>query len=69
MSVAELMAWLSRQNPESPITIMGISESGDSVQEADIVLGTGQGPTDDIDDVIISWAHPPEWEARYELRS
>jgi hypothetical protein len=68
MIVAELIEWLSRHDPKSPVCIMGISSSGDSVQEWDINLGTGQGPSDDLDEVIISWVHTPEAEARYEER-
>jgi hypothetical protein len=68
MIVAELMEWLPHQDLMSPVCIMGISTSGDSVQEWDINLGTGQGPTDDLDEVIISWVHTPEAEARYEER-
>ncbi|MFC4150101.1 hypothetical protein ACFO0M_27930 [Micromonospora mangrovi] len=68
MIVAELQEWLSQQNPRSPVSIMGIADCGASVQEWDIDLGTGQGPSDDVDGVIISWVHSPEAEARYETR-
>lgn len=68
MIVAELMEWLSRQDPRSPVSIMGISKSGDSVMESDVNLGTGQGPSDDVDEVLISWTHTPEAEALYEQR-
>jgi hypothetical protein len=68
MIVTELVEWLSHQDPSSPICIMGISSDGESVQERDINLGTGQGPSDDLDEVIISWVHTPEAEARYEER-
>jgi hypothetical protein len=39
------------------------------VQEWDINLGTGQGPSDEIDGVIISWVPTPEVEALYGERS
>jgi hypothetical protein len=68
MIVAQLMEWLSGQDPRSPVRIMGISSSGDSVMESDVNLGTGQGPSDDVDAVLISWTHTPEAEARYEQR-
>ncbi|GLW35733.1 hypothetical protein [Actinoplanes regularis] len=68
MTVAELMEWLSRQDPRSPVRIMGISEFGDSVMESDVTVGTGQGPSDDVDEVLISWTHTPEAEALYEER-
>ncbi|MGK5684210.1 hypothetical protein [Actinoplanes sp. URMC 104] len=68
MLVAELLEWLSHQDPRSPVCIMGISGSGDPVREPDIVLGTGQGPTDDVDEVILSWTPAAEAEIRYELR-
>jgi hypothetical protein len=47
---------------------MGISASGESVMEWNINLGTGQGPSDDLDEVILSWVHTPEAEALYEQR-
>ncbi|WP_157745031.1 hypothetical protein [Micromonospora coxensis] len=68
MIVAELQEWLSQQNPRSPVCVMGIADCGASVQEWGINLGTGQGPSDDVDEVIISWAHSPEAEARYETQ-
>ena len=68
MIVAELMELLSRQDPRSPVRIMGISKSGDSVMESDVNLGTGQGPSDDVDEVLISWTHTPEAEVLYEQR-
>lgn len=48
--------------------VLGISKSGESVQEWDVNLGTGQGPSDEVDAVIISWEHSVEAEARYEER-
>ena len=66
MTVAELQAFLSQQHPNSPIRIMGISPSGESVMETNINLGTGQGPSDDLGGVILSWVHTPEAEALYE---
>lgn len=48
--------------------IMGISRSGDSVMESDVSLGTGQGPSDDVDEVVISWVHTPQAEDLYEKR-
>jgi hypothetical protein len=69
MIVAELLEWLSQQNPQSPVCVMGITESGYSVQEYEINLGTGQGPSDDVDEVIISWVHSVEAEALYEQRN
>lgn len=62
------MEWLSRQDPRSPVRIIGISKPGDSVMESDVNLGTGQGPSDDVDEVLISWTHAPEAEALYEQR-
>jgi hypothetical protein len=67
MNVAELRAWLLQQNPNSPVRVMGISPTGESVSEQNIRLGIGQGPTDDLDEVIISWEHTPEAETFYEL--
>ena len=52
----------------APVCIMGISAAGESVQEWDINLGTSQGPSDDLDEVIISSVHTSEAEARYEER-
>jgi hypothetical protein len=52
----------------SPVCIMGISTTGDSVQQGDINLGTGQSPSDDLDEVIISWVNTPEDDARYKER-
>lgn len=66
--VSELMEWLSRQDPRSPVRIMGISRSGDSVMESEVNLGTGQGPSEDVDEVLISWVHTPQAEALYEQR-
>jgi hypothetical protein len=66
MIVAELMEWLSQQDSNSPVCIMGISQLGESVQEYEVDLTTGQGPSDDIDEVIISWIHTPEAEALWE---
>lgn len=68
MIVEELQEWLSQQNPHSPVCIMGIADCGASVQEWDINLGTGQGPSDDVDEVVISWGHTPEAEACYETQ-
>ena len=68
MTVAELMEWLSLQNPRSPVRIMGISESGEPVMESDVTVSTGQGPSDHVDEVLISWTHAPEAEALYERR-
>jgi hypothetical protein len=68
MIVAELCAWLAQQDPNSPISIMGITRSGESVMEVNVNLGTGQGPSDDLDEVIISWVPTPEAEALYEQR-
>ncbi|MFD0782772.1 hypothetical protein ACFQZ8_02350 [Micromonospora azadirachtae] len=68
MIVAELQEWLAKQNPQSPVCIMGIADCGASVQKWDINLGTGQGPSDDIDEVVISWVHTTEAEARYETQ-
>jgi hypothetical protein len=53
---------------DPPVYILGISEGGDWVHECDINIGTGQGPSDEVDAVIISWMHSPEAEARYAER-
>lgn len=68
MNVGELREWLSSQDERSPVYVLGISKSGESVQEWDVNLGTGQGPSDEVDAVIISWEHSVEAEARYEER-
>ena len=69
MNVGELREWLSTQDERSPVYVLGISESGETVLEWNVNMGTGQGPSDEVDAVIISWVHSAEAEARYEERS
>lgn len=68
MNVGELREWLSTQDERSPVYVLGISEDGESVQEWAVNVGTGQGPSDEVGAVVISWAHSAEAEARYEER-
>ncbi|MEV4489637.1 hypothetical protein AB0K04_05920 [Micromonospora coxensis] len=68
MNVGELREWLSTQDARSPVYVLGISKSGESVHEWDVNIGTGQGPSDEVDAVIISWAPSAGAEARYEER-
>ncbi|WP_406076755.1 hypothetical protein [Micromonospora sp. NBC_00858] len=68
MNVGELREWLSTQDGRSPVCVLGISEGGESIQEWAVNIGTGQGPSDEVDAVIISWAHSAEAEARHEER-
>ena len=68
MTVAELMEWLSQQHPDSPVELMGICECGEPICEYDIVLGTGQGPSEGIDVAVISWPERPDAVARYVKR-
>jgi hypothetical protein len=55
-----------RRKPQRAVG--GISTTGDSAREWDINLGTGQGPSDDLNEVIISWVHTLEAETRHEER-
>lgn len=68
MNVGALREWLSTQDDRSPAYVLGISKSGESVREWDVDIGTGQGPSDDVDAVIISWVPSADAEARYEER-
>ncbi|MFC8297534.1 hypothetical protein [Micromonospora orduensis] len=68
MNVGELREWLSTQDERSPVYVLGVSESGEAVQEWNVTVGTGQGPSDEVDAVIISWVHSAEAEARYQER-
>ena len=68
MNVGELREWLSTQDDRSPVYVLGISESSESVEEWTVSMGTGQGPSDEVDAGTISWVHSEAAKARYEER-
>lgn len=60
MTVRELIERLSSFDPQSPVVIEGTCPHGAYMRELDIYIDVDQGPSPELDEVDLTWAHDEE---------